>query len=71
MVDILILIHKMLLIVTAALLGIFFIYFGARALGAVLVNSKECFRLEPYYSSFLVLITLVSTTTLVLEIIKQ
>ena len=70
MVPILVMIHKVLLILSAAVVGGYLLFHGAKVFGAVLVSSRECFKSEPYYSAFLLLVTSVSTLTVVLEIIK-
>lgn len=71
MIPVLLLVHKILLIITAAVVGCFMLFYLVKALSAVLVSSKECFKSEPYYSGFLLLLTSVSTLTGLLEILKK
>jgi hypothetical protein len=70
MMEILLLVHKILLIVTVGVLGALFLVYGTRMLLALASSARDSFKAEPYYSGFLVLIATVSTLSLFFEVVK-
>lgn len=52
MIEILLLVHKVLLIVTVVVLGASLLFYGIKMLVALASSARDSFRAEPYYSGF-------------------